>query len=227
VQGALLSAATGRGDRSATRKSEDGASGPLRQRDGRSTTARQDGGGVQVHRVSRRSEVAGPVGPTSESLLERNMCPQRLVNSLTRRHSDQNPRRRVPFAELAHPYYSPRVIADAPPTPWCAALARALDEPLPGTAPVAPRWACLEHRGTWPDDVTAHRDDAVRAFLTRADPGSVAAGPPTGAQPHGRTDPRLPHRHRSPGVADHRPARRRPGRARGDRPTRTGPATAR
>ncbi len=53
-------------------------------------------------------------------------------------------------------------------TPWCAALARALDEPLPGTAPVAPRWVCLEHRGTWPHDITAHRDDAVRAFLARA-----------------------------------------------------------
>jgi hypothetical protein len=53
-------------------------------------------------------------------------------------------------------------------TPWCAALARALDEPLPGTAPVAPRWVCLEHRGTWPSDLTAHRDGAVRAFLDRA-----------------------------------------------------------
>jgi hypothetical protein len=52
-------------------------------------------------------------------------------------------------------------------TPWCAALARAVDEPLPGTAPVAPRWVCLEHRGTWPSDLTAHRDDAVRAFLDR------------------------------------------------------------
>ena len=52
-------------------------------------------------------------------------------------------------------------------TPWCAALARALDEPLAGTAPVAARWVCLEHRGTWPSDITAHRDDAVRAFLDR------------------------------------------------------------
>jgi hypothetical protein len=59
------------------------------------------------------------------------------------------------------------VVAGADPTPWCAALARALDEPLPGTAPVAPRWVCVEHRGTWPSDITAHRDDAVRAFLAR------------------------------------------------------------
>lgn len=51
---------------------------------------------------------------------------------------------------------------------WCAALARALDEPLAGTAPVAPRWLCLEHRGTWPHEITAHRDAAVRALLDRA-----------------------------------------------------------
>jgi hypothetical protein len=60
------------------------------------------------------------------------------------------------------------VDAEPRPTPWCAALARALDEPLAGTAPVAPRWVCVEHRGTWPQDITAHRDDAVRAFLARA-----------------------------------------------------------
>jgi hypothetical protein len=64
------------------------------------------------------------------------------------------------------------VDAGARPTPWCAALAREVDEPLTGTAPVAPRWVCVEHRGTWPHDLTAHRDDAVRAFLDRA----VAAG---------------------------------------------------
>lgn len=57
--------------------------------------------------------------------------------------------------------------AEPRPAPWCAALARALDEPLPGTAPVAPRWVCLEHRGTWPSEITAHRDPAVRAFLRR------------------------------------------------------------
>jgi hypothetical protein len=54
------------------------------------------------------------------------------------------------------------------PTPWCAALARALDEPLPGTASVAPRWVCVEHRGAWPHEIAQHRDDAVRVFLARA-----------------------------------------------------------
>lgn len=55
------------------------------------------------------------------------------------------------------------------PLPWCAALARALDEPLPGTAPVSARWVAVEHRGTWPTDILRHRDDAVRAFLVRAE----------------------------------------------------------
>jgi hypothetical protein len=50
----------------------------------------------------------------------------------------------------------------------CAVLARAVDEPLAGTAPVAPRWVCLEHRGAWPRDVSAHPDGAVRAFVVRA-----------------------------------------------------------
>jgi hypothetical protein len=49
----------------------------------------------------------------------------------------------------------------------CAVLARALDEPLAGTAPVAQRWAVLEHRGAWPRDVNAHPDPAVSAFLAR------------------------------------------------------------
>src|SRR4051794_26833691 len=57
---------------------------------------------------------------------------------------------------------------NAAPAPWCAALARALDEPLPGTAPVAPRWLCLEHRGTWPPDILTHPDASVRALLRRA-----------------------------------------------------------
>ena len=57
--------------------------------------------------------------------------------------------------------------AGAGSTPWCAALARALDEPLAGTAAHAPRWVGVEHRGTWPSVVTAHRDDAVRAFVDR------------------------------------------------------------
>ncbi|MBN9102642.1 MULTISPECIES: sucrase ferredoxin [unclassified Pseudonocardia] len=50
----------------------------------------------------------------------------------------------------------------------CAVLARALDEPLAGTAPVAPRWVCLEHRGAWPRDVGEHPDPAVAAFAARA-----------------------------------------------------------
>ena len=53
-------------------------------------------------------------------------------------------------------------------SPWCAALARALDEPLPGTASVAPRWVGIEHRGTWPHEIKQHPDDSVRAFIARA-----------------------------------------------------------
>ena len=47
-------------------------------------------------------------------------------------------------------------------------LARAYDEPLTGTAPVAARWACLEHRGPWPQDVDRHPDPAIAAFAARA-----------------------------------------------------------
>ena len=47
-------------------------------------------------------------------------------------------------------------------------LARAADEPLAGSAPVASRWACLEHRAAWPDSVDAHPDPAVAAFVRRA-----------------------------------------------------------
>jgi hypothetical protein len=50
----------------------------------------------------------------------------------------------------------------------CAVLARAVDEPLAGTAPVAARWACLEHPGAWPMSVEAHPDPAVAAFVRRA-----------------------------------------------------------
>ncbi|WP_300010530.1 sucrase ferredoxin [Pseudonocardia sp.] len=50
----------------------------------------------------------------------------------------------------------------------CAALARALDEPLAGTAPVAPRWVCLEHRGAWPRDIAAHPDPSISGFAARA-----------------------------------------------------------
>jgi hypothetical protein len=54
----------------------------------------------------------------------------------------------------------------------CSVLARALDEPLAGTAPVATRWICLEHPGAWPRDVTSHPDPAVNAFAAR----TAAAG---------------------------------------------------
>ncbi len=104
-------------------------------------------------------------------------------------------------------------------TPWCAALARALDEPLPGTASVAPRWVCVEHRGTWPHEITQHRDDAVRAFLARASTRGMAAGagPPARPPAVGRPHAGLLHRHRSPGTADDRAAHRRPRRAGVDR----------
>ncbi len=50
----------------------------------------------------------------------------------------------------------------------CALLALGAGEPLAGTAPVAVRWACLEHRGPWPRDVAAHPDPTVAAFVARA-----------------------------------------------------------
>ena len=55
-----------------------------------------------------------------------------------------------------------------PGPPRCAVLAHALDEPLAGTAPVAPRWVCVEHRGAWPRDVAAHPEPAVRDLALRA-----------------------------------------------------------
>ena len=39
---------------------------------------------------------------------------------------------------------------------------------MAGTAPVAPRWACLEHRGAWPRDITRHTDPAIVGFAARA-----------------------------------------------------------
>lgn len=54
------------------------------------------------------------------------------------------------------------------PVARCSVLARALDEPMAGTAPVATRWVCLEHRGAWPRDVGRHTDPAVAAFAARA-----------------------------------------------------------
>jgi hypothetical protein len=53
-------------------------------------------------------------------------------------------------------------------TERCAVLAQAAEEPMAGTAPVAPRWACLEHRGAWPRDITRHTDPAIVGFAARA-----------------------------------------------------------
>ena len=53
-------------------------------------------------------------------------------------------------------------------TERCAVFAQAADVPMAGTAPVAPRWACLEHRGAWPRDVTSHTDPAIVGFAARA-----------------------------------------------------------
>jgi hypothetical protein len=59
--------------------------------------------------------------------------------------------------------------AQAPPlAERCAVLAQAADVPMAGTAPVAPRWACLEHRGAWPRDITRHTDPAIVGFAARA-----------------------------------------------------------
>jgi Sucrase/ferredoxin-like len=53
-------------------------------------------------------------------------------------------------------------------TERCAVLAQAVEEPMAGTAPAAPRWACLEHRGAWPRDVPRHTDPAIVGFAARA-----------------------------------------------------------
>lgn len=58
---------------------------------------------------------------------------------------------------------------EAPPRgrarPRCAVLARALDEPLAGTAPIAGRWICLEEPTSWAPDVAA--DPGVVGDLAR------------------------------------------------------------
>jgi hypothetical protein len=51
----------------------------------------------------------------------------------------------------------------------CTVLSSALDEPLAGTAPVARRWVCVEQRGAWPQELTAHPDPAIAALA--ATPG--------------------------------------------------------
>ncbi|HVL86152.1 MAG TPA: sucrase ferredoxin [Pseudonocardia sp.] len=50
----------------------------------------------------------------------------------------------------------------------CAVLSQAVDEPLAGTAPHAPRWLCVEHRGAWPREVGTHAEPAVRTLAARA-----------------------------------------------------------
>jgi len=59
-------------------------------------------------------------------------------------------------------------VAMTPMSTRCAVLARALDEPLAGTAPGAARWLCLEQSGPWPQNVAEHRDAAVRTLARRA-----------------------------------------------------------
>ncbi|MCP2261977.1 hypothetical protein LX15_005704 [Streptoalloteichus tenebrarius] len=51
----------------------------------------------------------------------------------------------------------------------CAVLSARLGEPLPGTAPTAPAWLCLEQPGPWGDKalVRSHLDPAVGAELQR------------------------------------------------------------
>ncbi|MGE3287644.1 MAG: sucrase ferredoxin [Pseudonocardia sp.] len=53
----------------------------------------------------------------------------------------------------------------------CALLARALEEPLAGTAPVARRWLCIEHPGAWPHRVSRHPDPVLRRLAERAAEG--------------------------------------------------------
>lgn len=50
----------------------------------------------------------------------------------------------------------------------CAVLARALDEPLAGTAPEATRWLCVEQSSAWPQNVYAPRDPMLQALARRA-----------------------------------------------------------
>ncbi len=62
-----------------------------------------------------------------------------------------------------------RVDMDQQESVRCAVLSRVLAEPLAGTAPVATRWACLEHRGAWPGDIRDVVDPAVAAFAARVE----------------------------------------------------------
>jgi len=73
----------------------------------------------------------------------------------------------------------------------CAVLARALDEPLAGTAPQASRWVALEHRGAWPRDVAVHPDPSIAGFAARA---SAAGFRPLLIRRPGRRDDGAPTR---------------------------------
>lgn len=82
-------------------------------------------------------------------------------------------------------------------------LTRAADEPVAGTAPTAPRWVCLEHPGSWPNEITGHPDPAIAGFARRA----LAAGMrPLLIRRHGRRSTSAPARvflaDTAPGAAD-------------------------
>lgn len=46
----------------------------------------------------------------------------------------------------------------------CSLLALAGEEQLAGTAPRARRWVCVEQRGAWPSDLSAHPEPALAAL---------------------------------------------------------------
>jgi hypothetical protein len=48
----------------------------------------------------------------------------------------------------------------------CSLLALAGEEQLAGTAPLARRWVCVEQRGAWPSDLSAHPEPALAALAT-------------------------------------------------------------
>ncbi|MBW0118465.1 sucrase ferredoxin [Pseudonocardia abyssalis] len=73
----------------------------------------------------------------------------------------------------------------------CAVLARAVDEPLAGTAPQAARWVALEHRGAWPRDIASHPDPSISGFAARA---SAAGWRPLLIRRPGRRGPDGPTR---------------------------------
>jgi hypothetical protein len=50
----------------------------------------------------------------------------------------------------------------------CARIARALGEPMAGTAPTTRQWLCLERPQPWPRDINQDEDPDVRALVARA-----------------------------------------------------------